>query len=85
MKFTEKELKLIQKAEARVKQMVLTRVIAIVIAVVLIMLFFLGLVSSEELAYGAFGLAVLSIISPQLGGAPKYEQLVSVLSAKLEC
>jgi len=85
MKFTDKELKLIKMAEARVKQTVFLRIIAIVIAAALIGLFFLGLVNSEELAYGAFGLALLSIIAPQLGGAPKYEKLVAVLTAKLKC
>jgi len=85
MNFSEKELKLIKLAESRVKQTVVLRITAIAIAVALITLFFLGMVTSEELAYGAFGLAMLSIIAPQLGGAPKYEQLVAVLTAKLKC
>ena len=85
MNFNEKELKIIKLAEARVKQTVFLRVTAIVIAIALIALFFLGLVTSEELAYGAFGLALLSIIAPQLGGAPKYEQLVAVLTEKSKC
>lgn len=85
MKFTETELKLIKMAETRVKQTVFLRIIAIGIAIASISLFFLGFVSSEELAYGAVGLALLSIVAPQLSGAPKYEQLVAVLTAKLKC
>ncbi|WP_066961001.1 hypothetical protein [Microbulbifer sp. Q7] len=78
--FTERELKLIKRAEARVKQAVMFRLMAIVIALVLIALFFLGYLNPEELAFSAFGLALLSFIAPQLGGAPKYEELVAVLA-----
>ncbi|MBN8430060.1 hypothetical protein JF535_04245 [Microbulbifer salipaludis] len=77
---SERELKLIQRAEARVKQAVVFRLMAIVIALVLIALFFLGYLNPEELAFSAFGLALLSVVAPQLGGTPKYEELVAVLA-----
>lgn len=84
MQFTEKETRLIKKAEMRVKQAVIVRVLAILAAIGLIALFFLGKLVPEELAAAAVGLVLLSVLAPQMGGAPKYEQLVSILASKLE-
>lgn len=83
VKFSDKEAQIIKRAERRVKQAVVVRVLSVVFSIALISLFFLGQVSSEKLAFSLFGLTLLAYLAPQLGTAPKYEQLASLLASKL--
>ncbi|WP_308363725.1 MULTISPECIES: hypothetical protein [unclassified Microbulbifer] len=84
MNFSDKEIQLIKKAERSVKQAVVMRIIAIFVSLLLIALFFLGEIGPEMLAVSAFGLAVFTILAPQIGGAPKYEKLALLLVSKLK-
>mgnify|MGYP000403914437 CR=1 FL=1 len=80
MQFSEDEIRLIKKAENRIKQSYYFRIASIFILLALIVLFFLNIISSESLAIGSVSLVIVSILFPQLGTAPKYEQLVKMLS-----
>jgi len=43
----------------------------------------LGAMSGEQFAYLAIPLIFLTLIQPQLGGAPKYSELVDILERQL--
>lgn len=83
MQFSQQEVRIIKKAEKRIKQAVILRILAIVSSIALISLFFFGVLASEELAYSAFGLVMFAFLAPQLGSAPSYEKLVSILTSRL--
>ncbi|WP_346838093.1 hypothetical protein [Microbulbifer sp. SAOS-129_SWC] len=83
MEFTQREVQIIKRAERRIKQAAVVRVLAILFLLAQIALFFLGQLGSDALALSAFALVLLAVLVPQLGGAPRYEQLVSLLASKL--
>ncbi|MES2319171.1 MAG: hypothetical protein V4631_16970 [Pseudomonadota bacterium] len=82
MKFSEDELKLIGAArkkstDARVKRLLILFAIMIGIGLMIA-----GIVSADRIAYAAVAAVFLSIAMPQLGGGPKYEDLVKLLESK---
>ena len=83
MELTQKEVVVIKAAiKSRNKNKLLQPVLfALLIVATLTML--LGLVSGAEFTYMAMVLLVITIIQPQLGGSPKYTELVDILERQL--
>ena len=82
MEFSEKELRLIaaarkQAADARVK-----RVLILIAMLVGMGLMIAGVVATDRFAYACLAAVIWSIALPQLGGGPKYEDLVTLLESK---
>tara|TARA_B100000809_G_scaffold251731_1_gene285573 strand:+ start:66 stop:368 length:303 start_codon:yes stop_codon:yes gene_type:complete len=83
MELTKKEVALINAAiKSKNKSKLFQPVLfAMLVGALLAMLF--GSLSGDEFTYLAFPLVFLTIILPQLGGSPKYNELVDILEKQL--
>ena len=83
MDMTSKEVAVIKAAiKARNKSKLLQPVLFAILIVALLAMIF-GFMSGDEFAYLAVPLVFLTIMLPQLGGSPKYSELVDILEKKL--
>ena len=82
MRFSENEIRLIKTAESIIKQSYYLRIALLSVLIALIIFFLGGMISPKHLAYASVAIVITSILFPQLGSAPKYEQLVKILSSK---
>ena len=83
MDMTSKEVAVIKAAiKARNKSKLLQPVLFAILIVVLLAMIF-GFMSGDEFAYLAVPLVFLTIMLPQLGGSPKYSELVDILEKQL--
>ena len=79
MDMTSKEVAVIKAAiKARNKSKLLQPVLFAILIVALLAMIF-GFMSGDEFAYLAVPLVFLTIMLPQLGGSPKYSELVDIL------
>jgi hypothetical protein len=83
MDFTQKEVAVINAAiKSRNKSKLIQPILFIVMVGALIAMLF-GSLSGDKFTYLAFLIVFLTIISPQLGGSPKYSELVDILEKQL--
>jgi hypothetical protein len=81
--FTQKEVAVINAAiKSRRKSKLVQPILFIVMVGALIAMLF-GSLSGDKFTYLAFLIVFLTIISPQLGGSPKYSELVDILEKQL--
>ena len=83
MELTKKEVALVNAAiKSKSKSKSLQHILfAFLVGALIAMLF--GFLSGDEFKYLAVGLVVVTILLPQLGGAPKYNELLDILEKKL--
>ncbi|QDE32253.1 hypothetical protein [Shewanella polaris] len=83
MDMTQKEVAVVKAAiKSRNKSKLFQPVLfAILVGMLLAMLF--GSLSGDEFTYVAIPLVFLTILLPQLGGSPKYNELVDILEKQL--
>ena len=83
MDMTQKEVAVIKAAiKSRNKSKLIQPILfAVLVGALLAMLF--GSLSGDQFTYLAFLLVFLTILSPQLGGSPKYSELVDILEKQL--
>jgi hypothetical protein len=83
MDMTQKEVAVIKAAiKSRNKSKLIQPILfAVMVGALLAMLF--GSLSGDQFMYLAFLLVFLNILSPQLGGSPKYSELVDILEKQL--
>jgi hypothetical protein len=83
MDMTQKEVAVIKAAiKSRNKSKLIQPILfAVMVGALLAMLF--GSLSGDQFTYLAFLLVFLTILSPQLGGSPKYSELVDILEKQL--
>ena len=83
MDMTSKEVAAIKAAiKSRNKSKLLQPALFAVLVVVLLAMLF-GYMSGDEFEYLVIPLVIFTIIQPQLGGAPKYSELVDILEKQL--
>lgn len=83
MEFTQKELALIAKASRKASNAKIIRVVLLIAMLIAVGCMFMDVFDSDKLAYGLFVAVLVAIAHPQLGGGPKYEDLVAMLKQKL--
>jgi len=83
MDMTQKEVAVIKAAiKSRNKSKFIQPILfTVMVSILLAMLF--GSLSVDKFTYLAFLLVFLTIMSPQLGGSPKYNELVDILEKQL--
>jgi hypothetical protein len=83
MDMTSKEVAVIKAAiKSRNKSKLFQPALFLILVVALLAMIF-GAMSGDEFAYLAIPLVFLTIIQPQLGGSPKYSELVDILEKQL--
>ena len=83
MDMTQKEVKVIKAAiKSRNKSKLLQPVLFAILLGALLAMFF-GSLSGDEFTYLAIPLVFITIMLPQLGGSPKYSELVDILEKQL--
>jgi hypothetical protein len=83
LEFSEKEIAIIKAAEKNCKSVKIKRIILLVGLCAIVIAFSFGKVSEQILLYAAFGAPIFALLATQVGPAPKYEQLSSLLASKL--
>lgn len=83
MELTQKEVVAIKAAIKSRNKSKLLQPLLFVLLVGAILAMFLGLMSGDKFAYIAIILVVMTIMQPQLGGSPKYTELVDILERQL--
>ncbi|MBB1438440.1 hypothetical protein H5202_07015 [Shewanella sp. SG41-4] len=83
MDMTQKEVAVVKAAmKSRNKSKLFQPVLfAILVGLLIAMLF--GVLPEEQFAYLAIPLVILTILLPQLGASPKYNELVDILEKQL--
>jgi hypothetical protein len=84
MEFSEKELKLIAAAKRKSSDALVKRVLILIAISVGMGLMIAGKISPDCFAYVTVAAVFLAVAMPQLGGEPKYEDLVKLLDSKLK-
>ncbi len=83
MDMTQKEVAVIKAAiKSRNKSRLFQPVLFAILVVMLLAMLF-GSLSGDEFTYVAIPLVFLTIMLPQLGGSPKYNELVDILEKQL--
>ncbi|GGI83849.1 hypothetical protein [Shewanella gelidii] len=83
MDMTQKEIAVIKAAiKARNKSKLIQPILFVVMVGSLLAMLF-GSLSGDQFTYLAFLLVFLTLLSPQLGGSPKYGELVDILEKHL--
>ncbi len=83
MDMTSKEVAVIKAAiKSRNTSKLLQPALFVILVVALLAMIF-GAMSGDEFVYLAIPLVFLAIIQPQLGGSPKYSELVDILEKQL--
>ena len=83
MELTQKEVVAVKAAIKSRNKSKLLQPLLFVLLIVAILAMFLGLISGDKFAYIAVFLVLMTIIQPQLGGSPKYIELVDILEKQL--
>ena len=84
MEFSEKELKLIAAAKKKTSDNLVKRVLILIAISVGMGLMVAGKISPDYFANATVAAVFLAVAMPQLGGEPKYEDLVKLLDSKLK-
>jgi hypothetical protein len=83
MDITQKEVAVIKAAiKSRNKSKALQPILFVILVGALVAML-LGSLSGDEFTYLAIPLVFLTIMMPQLGGSPKYNELVDILEKQL--
>jgi hypothetical protein len=83
MTFTPKQIRTIHAAIVSKRKAKLFRPMVFVVLLSTLGAMLVGFLDAKVFAYIAVALSVFSIMLPQLGNAPKYEDLVDILESKL--
>lgn len=83
MEMTSKEIAMIKAAvKSRNKSKVFQPILFAILVVALLAMLF-GALSGDEFSVLAIPLLVMTMLLPQLGGSPKYHELVDILEKRL--
>lgn len=82
MKFSEQELELIAEAKKKSAEVKVKRIFIICAMILGVVLMVTGTIAADKTAYLLVTAVFFSLGLPQLGGGPKYEDLVSLLDKK---
>lgn len=82
MEFSEKELAVIAAAKKKTTAATFVRVAIVVAMLFGIALMFADVVIADHVVYVSIAAVLLAVARPQLGGGPKYEDLVRLLEDK---
>jgi hypothetical protein len=83
MELTKKDVALINSAVKSKNKSKPLQVILFILFVIALFAMVFGFLSGQEFIYLAVPLVFLTILLPQLGGSPKYNELVDILEKQL--
>jgi len=83
MDMNQKEVAVIKAAIKSRNKSKLIQSLLFLLLIGAILAMILGLISGDKLAYISIFLVLMTILQPQLGGSPKYSELVDILERQL--